>query len=57
MKNFAAKILAFFKKELMLSVALIAAIASVSVTPRSKDLRASIHWKKLPTLFMCLSRF
>ena len=55
MKNFAAKTLAFFKKELMLSVALIAAIASLFITPPSKNLLSSIDWKTLATLFMLLS--
>ena len=55
MKNFAANTLAFFKKELMLSVALIAAIASLFITPPSKELLSSIDWKTLATLFMLLS--
>ena len=49
------KIAAFFKKELMLSVALVAAIASLFITPPSVELLKDIDWKTLATLFMLLS--
>ena len=49
------KIAAFFKKELMLSVALIAALASLFITPPSLALLQNIDWKTLATLFMLLS--
>ncbi|MCR4952600.1 MAG: hypothetical protein K6A43_00875 [Treponema sp.] len=49
------KIAAFFKKELMLSVALVAAIASLFITPPSLELLKDIDWKTLATLFMLLS--
>lgn len=49
------KIAAFFKKELMLSVALVAAIASLFITPPSLKLLQDIDWKTLATLFMLLS--
>lgn len=49
------KILAFFKKELMLTVALVAAVASLFITPPSLDLLQNIDWKTLATLFMLLS--
>lgn len=50
-----SKIIAFFKKELMLSVALIAALASLFITPPSSALFFEIDWKTLATLFMLLS--
>jgi len=49
------KLIAFFKKELMLGVALLAAIISLFITPPSKELLSSIDWKTLATLFMLLS--
>jgi Na+/H+ antiporter NhaD/arsenite permease-like protein len=49
------KIAAIFKKELMLSVSLAAAIASLFITPPSKKLISDIDWKTLATLFMLLS--
>jgi len=49
------KIIALFKKELMLSVALIAAVASLFITPPSIELLHKIDWKTLATLFMLLS--
>ena len=49
------RIIALFKKELMLSVALIAAIASLFITPPSTELLHKIDWKTLATLFMLLS--
>lgn len=50
-----SKIIVFFKKELMLSVALIAALASLFITPPSSALFFEIDWKTLATLFMLLS--
>lgn len=50
-----APVLRFFKKELMLTVALLAAAASLFITPPSKELLTSIDWKTLATLFMLLS--
>ncbi len=49
------KILAFCKKEIMLLVALLAAIISLFITPPSKALLSGIDWKTLATLFMLLS--
>ena len=50
-----SKIIVFFKKELMLSVALIAALAALFITPPSSALFFEIDWKTLATLFMLLS--
>ena len=49
------KILTFFKKELMLTVALLAAVAALIITPPSKQLISDIDWKTLATLFMMLT--
>ncbi|MBO7406033.1 MAG: citrate transporter, partial [Clostridia bacterium] len=49
------KILAFCKKEIMLLVALLAAIISLFITPPSRALLEGIDWKTLATLFMLLS--
>ena len=49
------KIIALFKKELMLSVSLVAAIVSLFITPPSKELAGSIDWKTLAILFMLLT--
>ena len=49
------KILEFCKKEIMLLVALLAAIISLFITPPSKALLSDIDWKTLATLFMLLS--
>lgn len=49
------KILALFKKEIMLSVSLLAAIVSLFITPPNKELLQKIDWKTLATLFMLLS--
>lgn len=46
---------ALFIKEVMLSAALLAAVASLFITPPSKTLLTSIDWKTLCTLFMLLS--
>lgn len=44
-----------FKKEIMLSVSLLAAIISLFITPPNKELLHQIDWKTLATLFMLLS--
>ncbi|MDO4483260.1 MAG: SLC13 family permease [Clostridia bacterium] len=49
------KILAYFKKEAMLTVSLLAALVSLVITPPSAALLSSIDWKTLATLFMLLS--
>ena len=49
------KIAALFKKELMLSVSLLAAIVALIITPPSGDLLEDIDWKTLATLFMMLT--
>ncbi len=49
------KIFAFLKKEIMLTVSVIAAVISLFITPPSKALLESIDWKTLATLFMLLS--
>ncbi len=49
------KILALLKKELMLTVSVLAAIISLFITPPSIDLLKNIDWKTLATLFMMLT--
>ncbi len=49
------RITALLKKELMLSVSLAAACASLFITPPSKELFSSIDWKTLSVLFMLLT--
>ena len=49
------RIISIFKKELMLSVSLLAAIASLFITPPDSDLLKNIDWRTLATLFMLLS--
>ena len=49
------KIGAFLKKEPMLVVAVLAAIASIFITPPKKELLTSIDWHTLGTLFMMLT--
>lgn len=49
------KIIALFKKEIMLSVSLLAAFVSLFITPPSKELLVGIDWKTLATLFMLLT--
>lgn len=44
-----------FKKEIMLTVSLLVAAASLFITPPSKELLVSIDWKTLATLFMLLT--
>ena len=48
------KVIAFFKKELMLTVAVLAAIFSLFITPPTKALIKEIDWHTLGTLFMML---
>lgn len=48
------KIFAFFKKELMLTVAVFAAVVSLFITPPSKELIFEIDWHTLGTLLMML---
>ena len=45
------KLLNFLKKEAMLTVAVIAAIASLFITPPSTELLKEIDWHTLGTLF------
>lgn len=49
------KVIAILKKELMLSVSLIAAIAALFITPPSIELVKNIDWKTLAILFMMLT--
>lgn len=49
------KILNLFKKEIMLSVSLLAAFISLFITPPTVELIHKIDWKTLATLFMLLS--
>ena len=44
-----------FKKDIMLSVALLAALISLFITPPSKELLSDINWRTLATLFMLLT--
>ena len=48
------KVIGFFRKELMLTVSLLAAAASFFLTPPSAALLSSIDWRTLGTLFMML---
>ncbi len=49
------KIIAVFKKEIMLSASLLAAIAALFITPPSMELVKNIDWKTLAVLFMMLT--
>lgn len=49
------KIIALFKKEVMLSVSLLAAVVALFITPPRWQLLADIDWKTLATLFMMLT--
>ena len=49
------KITDFLKRDIMVVVAVVAAIISLFITPPSKELLTSIDWKTLATLFMLLS--
>lgn len=55
MKTLINKTKALLKKDIMLSVSLLAAIISLFITPPSKNLLSSIDWKTLCTLFMLLT--
>ena len=48
------RIISFFKKELMLSVSLLAAIAALIITPPTPALLEAIDWRTLGTLLMML---
>ena len=48
------KVLAFLKKEIMLTVAVLAAVVSLFITPPTKALIKEIDWHTLGTLFMML---
>lgn len=48
------KVIAYFKKDVMLGVAVLAAVVSLFITPPSKALLRDIDWKTLATLFMLL---
>lgn len=49
------KVISFFKKELMLTVSIIAAAASLFISPPDISLLTSIDWHTLATLFMMLT--
>ncbi len=49
------KVLAYLKKELMLSVSVLAAAAALIITPPTVELVKDIDWKTLATLFMMLT--
>lgn len=49
------RIIHLFKKELMLSVSLAAAIIALFITPPDRNFLNSIDWKTLATLFMLLT--
>ena len=49
------KVFGFFKKELMLTVSIIAAIIALIITPPSWELLSDIDWRTLGTLFMMLT--
>ena len=55
MQKIALKIKEIFKKEVMLSVSLLAALASLFITPPSVALLHDINWRTLATLFMLLT--
>ena len=55
MRKFAIWLKNLFKKDIMLSVSLAAAIISLFITPPSKELLHDINWRTLATLFMLLS--
>ena len=50
-----SKVLKFFKKEIMLTVSLSAAVAALFITPPTKSLIKDIDWHTLATLFMMLT--
>lgn len=49
------KVVGFFKKELMLAIAIPAALISMIITPPSERLLTDIDWRTLGTLFMMLT--
>ena len=49
------KIIQLFRKDLMLSVSLLAALLSLGITPPSRALLSSIDWHTLGMLFMMLT--
>lgn len=53
--NIIKKITSVFKKEIMLSVSLLAAVVSLFITPPQMKLLYDIDWKTLATLFMLLT--
>ena len=55
MQKLLATLKNIFKKDLMLSVSLMAAITSFFITPPSRELLHDINWRTLATLFMLLS--
>ena len=55
MRNFAIWLKNLFKKDIMLSVSILAALISLFITPPSKELLHDINWRTLATLFMLLS--
>ena len=55
MKMFFRKIALLLKKEIMLSVSVVVAVASFFITPPTKELFYDIDWKTLSTLFMLLT--
>ena len=48
------KMLAFFRKEMMLTLSLLAALAAMIITPPSEQLLREIDWRTLGTLLMML---
>ena len=48
------RVFAFFKKEMMLTLSLLAAVAALIITPPSAELLSSIDWHTLGTLLMML---
>lgn len=55
MSKFFPKIAAIFKKEVMLSVSLLAAISSLFITHPDRELLSDINWHTLATLFMLIT--
>lgn len=49
------KVLTFLKKEMMLTVSVLAAVAALIITPPSEQLLRDIDWRTLGTLFMMLT--
>ena len=55
MQQFVRQLKTLFKKDIMLSVSLVAAAVSLFITPPSRALFSDINWRTLATLFMLLS--